>query len=130
MNEAYLHIIENGNEYFVDIESKMCFERIPELVKIGFVRFQKDGDMYFPFDCRLSTYKPLRRGEIIGGEDICFIDNYIILLKNNPSIFYIRRRYSDGKRFIVSKDKKEHTAETLYDLYYDGKNPVEIKARQ
>lgn len=128
LDEAYLHIIENGREYFVDLESNMCFGKIPEMVKIGFVKFQKDGDMYFPFNYRLNARRPLRRGEIIGGDDICFLGKYIVVLKGDPSIYYIRRRYTDGKRFVVSKRKHESITETLYDLYYDGKNPARISA--
>lgn len=130
LDEAYLHIIEKGREYFVDLESNMCFDKIPEMIKIGFMRFQKDGDMYFPFNYRLNARRPFRRGEIIGGDDICFIGKYIVVLKGNSSVYYIRRRYTDGKRFVVSKTKQESIAETLYDLYYDGKNPAEIKARE
>ena len=130
LDEAYLHIIDNGREYFVDLESNMCFDRIPEMIKIGFVKFQKDGDMYFPFNYRLNARRPFRRGEIIGGDDICFIGKHIVVLKGHSSVYYIRRRYTDGKRFVVSKTKQESIAETLYDLYYDGKNPAEIKARE
>ena len=130
LDEAYLHIIDNGREYFVDLESNMCFDKIPEMIKIGFMRFQKDGDMYFPFNYRLNARRPFRRGEIIGGNDICFIGKYIVVLKGNSSVYYIRRRYTDGKRFVVSKTKQESISETLYDLYYDGKNPAEIKARE
>ena len=130
LDEAYLHIIENGQEYYVDLESNMCFDRIPEMVQIGFVKFQKDGDMYFPFHYRLNARRPFRRGEIIGGDDICFIGKHIVVLKGDSSVYYIRRRYTDGKRFVVSKTKQESISETLYDLYYDGKNPAEIKARE
>ena len=130
LDEAYLHIIENGQEYYVDLESNMCFDRIPEMIEIGFVKFQKDDDMYFPFHYRLNARRPFRRGEIIGGDDICFIGKHIVVLKGDSSVYYIRRRYTDGKRFVVSKTKQESISETLYDLYYDGKNPAEIKARE
>ena len=130
LDEAYLHIIENGQEYYVDLESNMCFDRIPEMIEIGFVKFQKDGDMYFPFHYRLNARRPFRHGEIIGGDDICFIGKHIVVLKGDSSVYYIRRRYTDGKRFVVSKTKQESISETLYDLYYDGKNPAEIKARE
>ncbi len=130
LDEAYLHIKDAGKEYFVDLESNMCFDRIPEMVKIGFVRFQKDGDMYFPFNYRLNARRPFRSGEIIGGENVCFLGKQIVVLKGDSSIYYIRRRYTDGKRFVVSKRKQESITETLYDMYYDGKTPAEIKARE
>ena len=90
------------------------------------MRFQKDGDMYFPFNYRLNARRPFRRDEIIGGNDICFIGKHIVIQKGAPSLYYIRRRYTDGKRFVVSKRKEESMTETLYNLYYDGKSPVEI----
>lgn len=129
-DEAYLYIQNDGNEYYVDLESKVCFEQKPKLVRIGFMLFQKDGDLHFPFDYRLSGSIPYRRGEIAGGEDVCFIGKNMIVLKDSSSIFYIRQRYSDGKRFIVSKNREEGVAGILYDLYYDGKNPVEIQQRK
>ena len=129
-DEAYLYIQNDGKEYYVDLESKVCFEQKPKLVRIGFMLFQKDGDLHFPFDYRLSGSIPYRRGEIAGGEDVCFIGKNMIVLKDSSSIFYIRQRYSDGKRFIVSKNREEGVADILYDLYYDGKNPVEIQQRK
>lgn len=129
-DEAYLYIQNDGKEYYVDLESKVCFEQKPKLVRIGFMLFQKDGDLHFPFDYRLSGSIPYRRGEIAGGEDVCFIGKNMIVLKDSSSIFYIRQRYSDGKRFIVSKNGEEGVADILYDLYYDGKNPVEIQQRE
>lgn len=86
--------------------------------------------MYFPFNCRLDAREPFRRGEIVGGEDICFIGKNTVLLKGHSSVYHILRRYTDGKRFIVGKNEQEGMTDTLYDLYYDGKNPVEIKARK
>ena len=130
LDDAYLHVKEKGREYYVDLESKMCFDKIPEIVKIGFMRFQKDGDMYFPFNYRLNARRPFRRDEIIGGNDICFIGKHIVIQKGDPSLYYIRRRYTDGKRFVVSKRKEGSMMETLYNLYYDGKSPVEIKTRE
>ena len=129
LDDAYLHVEENGREYYVDLESKMCFSHKPDMVKIGFVRFQKDGDMYFPFDSRVSGRMPYRRGEIVAGNGICFIGKDIVLLDGLPSAYYIRRRCGDGKRFVVGTSLNAKEREILYVLYYDGKNPAVIKQR-
>ena len=127
-NDAYLYIYkEKGQAYYVDLESGVCFDSKPQLVRIGFMQFQKDGDLYFPFDPRLSGRTPYRRGEIVGGEDICFLGSHIVVLKDNPSVFYIRKRYSDGKRFVLSTSQTSRPNETLYDLYYNGR--VEMRKR-
>lgn len=118
---------EKGRAYYVDLESRVCFDSKPQLVKIGFMQFQKDGDLYFPFDPRLSGRTPYRRGEIVGGEDICFLGSHIVVLKDNPSVFYIRKRYSDGKRFVLSTSQTSRPNEPLYDLYYNGR--VEMRKR-
>ena len=103
-DDAYLYIYkEKGRAYYVDLESGVCFDSKPQLVRIGFMQFQKDGDLYFPFDPRLSGRTPYRRGEIVGGEDICFLGSHIVVLKDNPSVFYIRKRYCDGKRFVLTQ---------------------------
>ena len=127
-DDAYLYIYkEKGQAYYVDLESGVCFDRKPQLVRIGFMQFQKDGDLYFPFDPRLSGRTPYRRGEIVGGEDICFLGSHIVVLKDNPSVFYIRKRYSDGKRFVLSTSQTSRPNEPLYDLYYNGR--VEMRKR-
>ena len=127
-NDAYLYIYkEKGRAYYVDLESGVCFDSKPQLVRIGFMQFQKDGDLYFPFDPRLSGRTPYRRGEIVGGEDICFLGSHIVVLKDNPSVFYIRKRYSDGKRFVLSTSQTSRPNEPLYDLYYNGR--VEMRKR-
>lgn len=127
-NDAYLYIYkEKGRAYYVDLESGVCFDSKPQLVRIGFMQFQKDGDLYFPFDPRLSGRTPYRRGEIVGDEDICFLGCHIVVLKDNPSVFYIRKRYSDGKRFVLSTSQTSRPNEPLYDLYYNGR--VEMRKR-
>ena len=127
-DDAYLYIYkEKGRAYYVDLESGVCFDSKPQLVRIGFMQFQKDGDLYFPFDPRLSGRTPYRRGDIVGGEDICFLGSHIVVLKDNPSVFYIRKRYSDGKRFVLSTSQTSRPNEPLYDLYYNGR--VEMRKR-
>lgn len=83
--------------------------------------------MYFPLDYRLSRCIPYRRGEIVGGNDICFIGKHIVLLKNHQFAYYIRQRYSDDKRFIICKNKDAFIGETQYELFYDNKTPYEIR---
>ena len=127
-DDAYLYIYkEKGRAYYVDLESGVCFDSKPLLVRIGFMQFQKDGDLYFPFDPRLSGRTPYRRGEIVGGEEICFLGSHIVVLKDNPSAFYIRKRYSDGKRFVLSTSQTSRPNEPLYDLYYNGR--LEMRKR-
>ena len=127
-DDAYLYIYkEKGRAYYVDLESGVCFDSKPLLVRIGFMQFQKDGDLYFPFDPRLSGRTPYRRGEIVSSEEICFLGSHIVVLKDNPSAFYIRKRYSDGKRFVLSTSQTSRPNEPLYDLYYNGR--LEMRKR-
>ena len=127
-DDAYLYIYkEKGRAYYVDLESGVCFDSKPQLVRIGFMQFQKDGDLYFPFDPRLNGRTPYRRGELVGDEDICFLGSHIVVLKDNPSAFYIRKRYSDGKRFVLSTSQTSRPNEPLYDLYYNGR--LEMRKR-
>ncbi len=127
-DDAYLYIYkEKGRAYYVDLESGVCFDSKPQLVRIGFMQFQKDGDLYFPFDPRLSGRTPYRLGKIVGSEDICFLGSSIVVLKDESSVFYIRKRYSDGKRFVLSTSQTSRPNEPLYDLYYNGR--LEMRKR-
>ena len=121
---------EKGQAYYVDLESGVCFDSKPQLVRIGFMQFQKDGDLYFPFDPRLSGRTPYRRGEIVGGEEICFVGDSLVLLRDHAAVYYIRQRYSDGCRFIVSERRQERAFDATYDLYYDGRGPVVLQRRE
>lgn len=105
LDEGYLHIKNEGREFFVDVESRICFKHKPELVRIGFMQFQRDGDMYFPFDYRLSGRTPYRLGEIVSYDDFCLIGKDFIIKKDDDAVYYVKQRYCDGKRFVVSKGK-------------------------
>ena len=129
-DDAYLYIKEKGRACYVDLESGVCFASKPQLVRIGFMQFQKDGDLYFPFDPRLSGRTPYRRGEIVGGEEICFVGDSLVLLRDHAAVYYIRQRYSDGSRFIVSERRQERAFDATYDLYYDGRGPVVLQRRE
>ncbi len=128
LDDAYLHVKEDGREYYVDVESKMCFCHKPQLVRIGCVVFQRDGDLYFPFDARLDGKRAYRRGEIRGDTDVCFLGRRWVVLKDDASLYSIRQCYCDGKRFVVSQKGDGASLETQYLLYYDGKHPVTLKA--
>ena len=98
-DDAYLYIKEKGRACYVDLESGVCFDSKPQLVRIGFMQFQKDGDLYFPFDPRLSGRTPYRRGEdrwrrgnLLSWQQYCCLEGRIFGLLH-------RKRYSDGKRF-------------------------------
>ena len=128
LDDAYLHVSEGGRDYYVDVESKVCFDHKPELVRIGCVVFQRDGDLYFPFDARLDGRVAYRRGEICGDANVCFLGKHWVVVKDDDSLYAVRQRYCDGKRFIVSKWNADSTFEGSYLLSYDGKHPVKLRA--
>lgn len=128
LDDAYLHVNEGGRDYYVDIESKVRFDHKPELVRIGCVAFQRDGDLYFPFDARLDGKKAYRRGGICSDANVCFLGKQWVVLKDDDSLYAVRLRYCDGKRFIVSKRWGGSAFEGQYLLCYDGKHPAELKA--
>ena len=104
----------------------------PELVTIGFLNFFKMDNVYVemsPFNNQ--TY---RRAEIRMDKDICFLGNKEVISKPLSRYwrkhYYIYRRYTDGKRFILSESKNVEECDALYDLYYDGENPPIFKKRK
>uniref|UniRef100_UPI004024FCC0 DEAD/DEAH box helicase n=1 Tax=Prevotella sp. TaxID=59823 RepID=UPI004024FCC0 len=46
LDNVILHIVQNGKEYWVYLENKVCFAKKPELVTIGFLNFLKMDDVY------------------------------------------------------------------------------------
>ena len=132
LDNVILHYIEKGKDYWVYLENNVCFMKKPELVTIGFLNFFKMDNVYVemsPFNNQ--TY---RRAEIRMDKDICFLGNKEVLSKPLSRCwrkhYYIYRRYTDGKRFILSESKNVEECDALYDLYYDGENPPIFKKRK
>ena len=132
LDNVILHIVQNGKEYWVYLENKVCFAKKPELVTIGFLNFLKMDDVYV----EMSQYnnRKYRRKEIRMGKDICFLGSNDVLLKPSSrewrNHFYIHRRYADGKHYLLSKTMDEEDYATLYELYYDGVNAPKLKKQQ
>ena len=132
LDNVILHYIEKGKDYWVYLENNVCFMKKPELVTIGFLNFFKMDNVYVemsPFNNQ--TY---RRAEIRMDKDICFLGNKEVISKPLSRYwrkhYYIYRRYTDGKRFILSESKNVEECDALYDLYYDGENPPIFKKRK
>lgn len=132
LDNVILHYIEKGKDYWVYLENNVCFLKKPELVTIGFLNFFKMDNVYVemsPFNNQ--TY---RRAEIRMDKDICFLGNKEVLFKPLSKFwrkhYYIYRRYTDGKRFILSESEHVEECDALYDLYYDGENPPIFKKRK
>ena len=132
LDNVILHIVQNGKEYWVYLENKVCFAKKPELVTIGFLNFLKMDNVYM----EMSPYnnRKYRRKEIRIGKDICFLGSKDVLLKPSSrewrSHFYIHRRYADGKHYLLSKTMDEEDYTPLYELYYDGVNAPKLKKLQ
>ena len=132
LDNVILHIVQNGKEYWVYLENKVCFAKKPELVTIGFLNFLKMDDVYV----EMSPYnnRKYRRKEIRMGKDICFLGSNDVLLKPSSrewrNHFYIHRRYADGKHYLLSKTMDEEDYVPLYELYYDGVNAPKLKKQQ
>ena len=132
LDNVILHIVQNGKEYWVYLENKVCFAKKPELVTIGFLNFLKMDDVYV----EMSPYnnRKYRRKEIRMGKDICFLGSNDVLLKPSSrewrNHFYIHRRYADGKHYLLGKTMDEEDYATLYELYYDGVNAPKLKKQQ
>lgn len=132
LDNVILHIVQNGKEYWVYLENKVCFVKKPELVTIGFLNFLKMDDVYV----EMSPYnnRKYRRKEIRMGKDICFLGSNDVLLKPSSrewrNHFYIHRRYADGKHYLLSKTMDEEDYSPLYELYYDGVNAPKLKKQQ
>lgn len=125
-----LYFTEQGKEYWVCLDNRVCFTRKPEFLSIGFMHFIKVGDVYI--ECGPYSRETYRRAEIRIYGDICFLGKRKVIVKTkyNKRYFFIQRRNVDGKHFVLSDEKTRSQYETLYDMYYDGKNTPIIKRRK
>ena len=132
LDNVILHYVEKGIDHWVYLENRVCFLKKPELVSIGFLNFFRMDNVYV----EMSPYnnQAYRRAEIRMDRDICFLGNKEVLFKPLSKYwrkhYYIYRRYADGKRFILSENKNVEECDALYDLYYDGENPLIFKKRK
>ena len=128
-DNVILHFVEKGNDYWTYLENHVCFSKKPEMVSIGVMNFHKVEDVYV--EMSPSNRKTYRRDEIRMRNGICFLGNKTVLIESKYwSRYFIYRRYVDGKRFILSDNKKVEECDALYDLYYDGENPPIFKKRK
>ena len=128
-DNVILHFVEKGNDYWTYLENHVCFSKKPEMVSIGVMNFLKVEDVYV--EMSPSNRKTYRRDEIRMRNGICFLGNKTVLIESKYwSQYFIYRRYVDGKRFILSDNKKVEECDALYDMYYDGENPPIFKKRK
>lgn len=128
-DNVILHFVEKGNDYWTYLENHVCFSKKPEMVSIGVMNFLKVEDVYV--EMSPNNRKTYRRDEIRMRNGICFLGNKKVLIESKYwSRYFIYRRYIDGKRFILSDNKKVEECDALYDMYYDGENPPIFKKRK
>ena len=128
-DNAILHFVEKGKDYWTYLENKVCFSKKPEIVDIGFMTFLKVEDVYVGMNSNdITTY---RRDEIRMRNGICFLGNKEVWIESKYlSRYFICRRYVDGKRFVLSGCSEANECEQQYDMYYDGETPPMIKKRE
>ena len=128
-DNALLHFKEQDADYWVCLENRLCFTRKPEIVDIGFMRFLRVGRLYVR--CGRGDWEVYRRAEIRMRGDICFLGTKDVYVRSaiSPQHYYIQQRHLDGKRFVLSNTRSPDESSTLYDMYYDGKNPPVVERR-
>ena len=129
-DNALLHFMEQGKEYWVYLENMTCFTRKPEFVTIGFLDFLKIGGVYMRRG--RNNGETYRRAEIRMYDDICFLGSSEVFVKTayRKHHYYIQQRSLDGKHFVLSDSVKPRESSTWFDMYYDGKNPPIVERRK
>ena len=129
-DNALLHFMEQGKEYWVYLENMTCFTRKPEFVTIGFLDFLKIGGVYMRRG--RNNGETYRRAEIRMYDDICFLGSSELFVKTayRKHHYYIQQRSLDGKHFVLSDSVKPRESSTWFDMYYDGKNPPIVERRK
>ena len=62
-------------------------------------------------------------------DNVCFLGkkNVIVNSRYSRRYFDIQQRYVDGKRYVLKEENNPNSS--IYDMYYDGKNPPIITRR-
>ena len=130
LDNALLHFIKHGNDYWIYLENMTCFTRKPEFVTIGFMDFLKIGGVYMRRG--RNNGETYRRAEIRMYDDICFLGPREVFVKTEYRLhhYYIQQRSLDGKHFVLSDSMKPKESSTWFDMYYDGKNTPIVERRK
>ena len=130
LDNALLHFIKHGNDYWIYLENMTCFTRKPEFVTIGFMDFMKIGGVYMRRG--RNNGETYRRAEIRMYDDICFLGPREVFVKTEYRLhhYYIQQRSLDGKHFVLSDSMKPKESSTWFDMYYDGKNTPIVERRK
>ncbi len=130
LDNALLHFIKHGNDYWIYLENMTCFTSKPEFVTIGFMDFLKIGGVYMRRG--RNNGETYRRAEIRMYDDICFLGPREVFVKTEYRLhhYYIQQRSLDGKHFVLSDSMKPKESSTWFDMYYDGKNTPIVERRK
>lgn len=130
LDNALLHFIKHGNDYWIYLENMTCFTRKPEFVTIGFMDFLKIGGVYMRRG--RNNGETYRRAEIRMYDDICFLGPREVFVKTEYRLhrYYIQQRSLDGKHFVLSDSMKPKESSTWFVMYYDGKNTPIVERRK
>ena len=130
LDNALLHFIKHGNDYWIYLENMTCFTRKPEFVTIGFMDFLKIGGVYMRRG--RNNGETYRRAEIRMYDDICFLGPREVFVKTEYRLhhYYIQQRSLDSKHFVLSDSMKPKESSTWFDMYYDGKNTPSVERRK
>ena len=130
LDNALLHFIKHGNDYWIYLENMTCFTRKPEFVTIGFMDFLKIGGVYMRRG--RNNGETYRRAEIRMYDDICFLGPREVFVKTEYRLhrYYIQQRSLDGKHFVLSDSMKPKESSTWFVMYYDGRNTPIVERRK
>lgn len=128
LDGGFIHLVENGMEYWADIQNKWRYFSKPEFIRDGFLSFVKLDNMYIIRNVFQLSGMAFMREELRLGNGICFLSGNMVLLKNNlQTVFKVVRRYADNRHFDIRCCNRADESEVL--LYYDGVNEPKIMKR-
>lgn len=128
LDGGFIHIVENGLEYWADIQNKWRYFSKPEFVKDGFLYLVRFDNIYIIRNVFSLSGIAFMKDELKTGNGICFLSGNRLILKSNlRTVFKVVRRYADNRHFDICSWNRTDGAEVL--LYYDGVNEPKIMKR-
>ncbi len=129
LDHGFFRIEDDGDVCYLGLETLTRHQSLPRLVKIGFLEFWQEGDLYFVRNKESLTGYPYRRGEIQPAGGICFLGTKTFVLESKSPVYRIKRQSLCSRHFVASFSTP--SSDTTYvRVYTDGTNlritPVEI----
>ena len=119
LDHGFFRLEDAGKTQYLGLETRKWHKSLPRLVKIGFLEFWQEDDLFYMRGKDDLAGYPYRRNEIREGNGICFVGSNSILIEGRSQVFHISQKTRNGRKYLVHY--RSSNGNTVYmELQYDG----------